>query len=33
LQEDAPAERVTVSPPLPLEMNPHGDINLETFLL
>jgi hypothetical protein len=33
LQEDAPAELDTVSPPLPLEINPHADINLDIFLL
>jgi hypothetical protein len=33
LQEDAPAELDTVSPALPLEINPHADINLDTFLL
>jgi hypothetical protein len=32
LQDDAPADLDTVSPPLPLEINPHGDINLDTFL-
>jgi hypothetical protein len=33
LQEDAPAELDTVSPPLPFETNPQGDISLDTFLL
>jgi hypothetical protein len=33
LQEDVPAELATVSPLLPLETNPQGDINLDTFLL
>ncbi len=32
LQEDAPAELDTVSPPLPLDIKPQGDINLDTFL-
>jgi hypothetical protein len=32
LQEDAPADADTVSPPLPLEINPQRDINLDTFL-
>jgi hypothetical protein len=32
LQDDAPADLDTVSPPPPLEINPHGDINLDTFL-
>jgi hypothetical protein len=32
LQEDAPADLDIVSPPLPLETNPHRDINLDTFL-
>jgi hypothetical protein len=31
LQEDAPADLDTVSPPLLLETNPQGDINLDTF--
>jgi hypothetical protein len=33
LQEDVPAELDAVCPPLPLEINPQGDINLDTFLL
>jgi hypothetical protein len=33
LQADAPAELDTVSPPLPFEINPQGDISLDTFLL
>jgi hypothetical protein len=33
LQEDVPADLLTVSPPLPLEINPQQDSNLDTFLL
>jgi hypothetical protein len=33
LHEEAPAELETVSPPLPLEIKPQGDIILDTFLL
>jgi hypothetical protein len=33
LQEEAPAERDDVSPPLPLETKPQADISLLTFLL
>jgi hypothetical protein len=31
--EEAPAEALTVSPPLPLLTNPHEDINRFTFIL
>jgi hypothetical protein len=32
-QEEAPAERLTVSPPPPLLTNPHADIRRFTFAL